>query len=188
MLGDPRSSEVSPSANADGRWALAPDGRWVAAAPPAGAGHPEGTLAIYDRSGDVTHVLRGHKNWVMTLSSIDGGRSLASAGDTVRVWDFTGDEPTPVFASERSPVTGRLASDARGRLWSGHRDGTVVGWDVATGRRTGPFAAFGDEITGLVVLGERLPLFVVVVGFPSFSSQPASSPAGLNTTRWNGRS
>ena len=92
----------------------------------------------------------------MTLLPFDGGRSLASAGDTVRVWDFTGDEPKPAFASERLPVTGRLASDARGRLWSGHRDGTVVGWDVATGRRTATFAAFGDEITGLVLLGERL--------------------------------
>ena len=136
--------------------AVSPEGDWVVAAPPADAGEPEGTLAVYGRDGGVRTTLKGHTNWVMTLLPLDHGRSVASAGETVRVWNLSDPPASKELGSFRRPLADRLAADDEVRLWVGHRDGRVSNWNWKTGTLMTTMASFGDRISGLAFFDDRL--------------------------------
>ncbi|MEM9657429.1 MAG: hypothetical protein AAF961_03625, partial [Planctomycetota bacterium] len=142
---------------------VAPDGSWIAAAPPIGAtlGENEGVIAILDPdSGACRKRLEGHSNWVLKLAAAPNGALLASTGVNrmTRVWNLATGKTVVAIAPAKSSAADHLAFNHTGdQLFIGHRDGAVTGWGLADGRPIGAWSAFGDAVSGLaVVSGNRI--------------------------------
>ena len=137
--------------------AISPDATFVAGPPAADSSHAEGTIGIWDiGTGQCVEVLKGHRNWVMTLAISPDGKHLVSGSenrDTI-VWDTEDWDSTHVLEPRfRSPPQ-RLAFGPRDEIYIGHRDGWVTCWNRNTGLPQREWAAFGDAITGLDVTSD----------------------------------
>lgn len=132
---------LTGSEDADLQAALTPDGRALATK------HPDGTIKLWDTAtGKPLRVLRGHRGRVGAVAFAPGGKLLASSGEdgSVRLWEadtggelrrmegFTADALSP---GDARSFYARLAFSPDGRtLARGGTDGTVVVWEVASGK------------------------------------------------------
>ncbi|MEL6109170.1 MAG: WD40 repeat domain-containing serine/threonine-protein kinase, partial [Planctomycetota bacterium] len=138
--------------------AISPDERIVAAAPPAEMSEPEGTIALYDcDDGEFIGLLRGHDNWVLKMI-FDGDRLISSCENrTIRLWSLEQRLEEHRFVSPKQSVAEHLALSSDGqRIFSGHRDGSILAWGLESRNLERTLSAFGDEISGLASIGDRL--------------------------------
>lgn len=138
------------------------NGRQLVSAPPAEWNADEGTLAIYDADGEVIGRLAGHGNWVLRIASNEKGDIIATAGEDreIIIWDLRRREILHRLISPKHSAAEHLAFDERDdgvtALFSGHRDGTVLRWNLNTGDLEQTISAFGSAISGLEVVNDRL--------------------------------
>lgn len=138
--------------------AISPDERIIAAAPPAEMSLPEGTIALYAcEDGEFIDLLRGHDNWVLKMI-IDGDRLISSCENrTIRLWSIKQRLEQHRFVSPKQSVAEHLALSSDGRrIYSGHRDGSVLAWGLQTRDLKRTLSVFGDEISGLATIEDRL--------------------------------
>jgi WD40 repeat protein len=132
--------------------ALSPDGRTIA------SGSTDSTVRLWSSAtGEVTRVLRGHRDQVYSLAFAPDGSRLASASwdGTVRIWSLSGGIPPRVLAGHQGAVTA-VSFDPDGKtLVSGGRDRTARLWDLASGRERRVLAGHTDAVTA-VALAEGL--------------------------------
>ena len=143
--------------------ASAPDNRWVAAGPAPSAGAGEGTIGLYDSEGRPVGQLVGHDNWVVGMAVDANGKRLISSCEnrTIRIWDIGEARQIAKLVSPKQSVSEHLVivdenDNAPGRLITGHRDGRLLVWDLSTQQPVRNEAAFGDAITGLNVIANRI--------------------------------
>ncbi len=136
---------------------VAPDGTWIAAAPPAGdkLGGPEGTIALWDAGrGDCQRLLKGHDNWVLKLAVTEDGAQLVSTAEnrSTRVWNLAADNQALEISPPKRSTATLIAFDRRHSIvLLGHRDGWVTAWKLANGSSVFSWPAFGDALTSLEV-------------------------------------
>lgn len=133
---------------------VAPDGSWIAAAPPLTdqLGTQEGAIGIWDgRTGEPQRLLTGHDNWVLKLAVAADGRHLVSSSENrnTRVWDVAAGESLFTVASEKMSPAEHIALLSDKTLLLGHRDGWVTCWNLQNGAHRATWTAFGDALTGL---------------------------------------
>lgn len=129
--------------------------------------------AGYDRSLRVWHmtspfaepdrVLRTDAPVVDVLVTPDGAHLLTSAADepSAQIWDLQTLSVTMTLDQGIVPVSAiALSSDGR-RAWTGGRDGSVIAWDVNSGKRIGSVAA---EVGAVRVLAENSAGDLLAVG------------------------
>jgi serine/threonine protein kinase/WD40 repeat protein len=139
---------------------VAPNGAWVAAAPPIGPvlGAQEGVVGIWNtETGQCDRLLRGHANWVLDMCASPDGARLATSGEnrTARIWDVASGEQLCVIAPATKAAAPFAAFDRTGELlYLGHRDGWVTAWRTQDGGRESQWPAFGDAISGLAITPE----------------------------------
>ncbi len=136
---------------------VAPDGSWIAAAPPLAdkLGDREGIIGIWDtRTGECQRLLDRHSNWVLRLAITPDGRRLVSACEdrSMRIWDAASGALQATILPAARAAAQHLALDAAGdTLYVGHRDGRVTTWNMQDGAAGAEWPAFGDALSGLAV-------------------------------------
>ena len=141
---------------------VAPDGSWIAAAPPASSnlGQREGAIGIWNpATGKCDRILHGHTNWVVRLVASKDGTRLASASvdRTSRLWDVGDWQTKHVLSPAKQSTAEQFAfQPAANRLFIGHRDGQITSWNTDTGEPGPTWSAFGDSLSGLIADGDRL--------------------------------
>ncbi|MEM7312499.1 MAG: serine/threonine-protein kinase, partial [Planctomycetota bacterium] len=139
---------------------VAPDGSWIAAAPPPDeANYPrEGTVSIRDAaSGKVVTTLLGHENWVLKMAVSPDGTRLATSGEftNARIWDVSTGQQTAKYEFESRPAAPQITFDASGeKIYLGHRDGWVSQISLGSDREMQTWQAFGDVISGMAVTAD----------------------------------
>jgi WD40 repeat protein len=86
-------------------------------------------------AGTAGATLPGHTGAVVGVAAVDG-RTLVTASDdgTLRTFALPGGRAARTFAWSGADATSLAAAGAV--VWSGHADGTLARWDLATGRST----------------------------------------------------
>ena len=136
---------------------VAPDGSWIAAAPPLAGklGDQEGIIGIWDtQHGECRRRLAGHSNWVLRMASTPDSRRLVSASEdrSIRIWSVDTGEVRAIMAPRERAAAQHLALDAAGEtLYVGHRDGEVTTWNMHDATAGPAWSAFGDALSGLAV-------------------------------------
>ncbi len=144
--------------------AVAPNGRWVV------GGSQDATLHGWKVPGGDDFQMRGFPTTVSRLAFEPSGRWMAcDGGDTIALWDFSGNGPTGreallahghpggVTALEWAPTDGAtrvlVSGDDAGvlalwRIGPGQRPGDRIGpsWTVSTGNHVGAIAATRERI------------------------------------------
>lgn len=134
----------------------------LAAAPPTDWNAREGTLALYDASGIARAKLEGHSNWVLRMVASEAGSTLVTAGEDreILVWDLESKTIVRRLVSPKHSAAEELCLVENGSgpmvLFSGHRDGTVLKWNLSNGKLEQTLSAFGNRISGLQTIGNRL--------------------------------
>ncbi|MCE5239852.1 WD40 repeat domain-containing protein [bacterium] len=123
----------------------------------------DGSIRVWEQGKpEAVAVLQGHRGGVLGLDVSAGGKQLASCGrdGTVRLWDVAAEGPAigrpasrilsgPATTSHAGYVTAvRFTPDGKAVV-SGGRDGHVLKWDVASGRKLLDIAR-GSWVNGLV--------------------------------------
>lgn len=145
---------------------LSADGRWAATAA------TDGAVRLYDRaSGQLTRVLRGHRDIVGSVAFSPDSQVLASSGfdGTVRLWDPRTGRQTARLAGHQGFVRAVAWSPDGTVLASAGSDQTVRLWDTSTGR----------ERTRL-----EAPPMVRAVTFDAAGSQFAAASESPSVVRW----
>jgi WD40 repeat protein len=108
---------------------VSPDGARVASA------SEDRTVAVFDAvRGVELFVLRGHASPIAAVAfDSASGRIATVGGDAIRVWSRDGALLGAVASPSDQVWSPRFAGD---RLYTGHSDGTIRVWDLATGRPT----------------------------------------------------
>ena len=95
------------------------------------AGSLDRTAGVWDlATGELVHLLRGHRSFVTGVVFTDGGAALATASrdHTLRVWSAATGEPVGVLLGHTGPVTGLAELPDGSGLVSGSEDGTLRLW------------------------------------------------------------
>lgn len=101
-------------------------------------GNDEGDINIWDGpTGEVLHVLAGHRDTVRDLEMSSSGQRLVSAsGDGIKVWQpQTGELLYSLPAESNAPVWSVAISPDGQTFVSGDYAGNVVAWDMASGEQ-----------------------------------------------------
>ncbi len=136
---------------------VAPDGAWIASAPPLRGqfGEQEGIIGVWNaQTGECVQSLVGHDNWILKLAATPDGTRLISTDEnrTTRVWPLaTGRANVVIGPTANAPATHLVVDAPENRLFLGHRDGTVTSWQLDSGLPGPKWTAFGDAITGLAM-------------------------------------
>ena len=91
----------------------------------------DGTVRLWNRSGEELQVLRGHEDRVLSVSFSPDGETIASASDdgTVRLWNRSGDELQVLRGHEDRVWSVSFSPDGE-TIASASSDGTVRLWPV----------------------------------------------------------
>ncbi|MEO1526797.1 MAG: serine/threonine-protein kinase [Planctomycetota bacterium] len=138
--------------------AISEDEKRIVAAPPLGPSTREGTLSVYDvETGEPLGLLLGHDNWVLNLA-FDGDRLFSTCENrTIRMWSIEEQRELCQFVSPKQSVAEHLVISRDGRqIYSGHRDGSVLVWDIESQALRQTISAFGDQISSLEPIEDRL--------------------------------
>ncbi len=94
-----------------------------------------GQIAIYNRNGDMLHVLSDHVGGITTLAWHPAGDRLASCSTdaTIRIWDIVDGAQTLVIRGHSGVVHGLDWSPDGKQLVSVGDDGQIRIWDATTG-------------------------------------------------------
>ena len=136
---------------------VAPDGSWIASAPPLQGrfGEQEGVIGIWNaQTGKRLQLLVGHDNWVLKLAVTADGTRLISTDEnrTTRIWQLSsGDVQAVIGPTANAPATHLAVDASTNSLFIGHRDGMITSWQLNDGMPGPKWAAFGDAITGLAL-------------------------------------
>ena len=120
--------------------------------------------------GQVTSILRGHTNYVMTVAISPDEMTVVSGGldGTVRLWDTATGTERHILLGHTGGIFAVAFSPDGATLASGSDDETIRLWDVQAGaclavlRADGPYA--GMQITGAVGLSEAQRATLKVLG------------------------
>ncbi len=138
---------------------VAPNGEWLAAAPPASEyNRREGTIGIWNTTtGKCDRLLEGHENWVISFAITADGKQLASGcvNRTTRIWDLATGATTTLITPTNRASSSHLEFNHTDEVISlGHQDGWVTSWRVDDGSPVDKWRAFGDAISGLAVTSD----------------------------------
>jgi len=118
--------------------AFSPDGAWLAAA--GGIPGSFGEILLWKRTGaafELTHTIKGHRDYVIQLAFSHDGRTLATTSydRLVRLWSVETGRPTDVLKEHTEAVYGVAFSADDKWVASGSADRTVKIWDIESGKR-----------------------------------------------------
>jgi len=152
QLGRVERLSVACPAGAAAALAVSPDGTRVA------TGHPDGTVALWDRRGGAAlGSVKGHPAGVTHLAFVLGGAGLVSAGGepTARLWGIPetgGPVPVAVLPALAAPVTALAASPGGALVYVGSGAGECLCWAVTLRRPVKAWAATqGEPVVAVAV-------------------------------------
>lgn len=119
-------------------------------------------MAVYDFDGQVVGRLDGHRNWVLSIALDEEESTVASAGEDreIILWDLETLAVRHRLISPKHSAAEHLcfwtADDGTKYLFSGHRDGTILRWNLETMELEQTISAFGSLVSGLQLVDDRL--------------------------------
>ena len=92
-------------------------------------------MKVWDvTSGECLQTLRGHSDWVKSVSFSPDGTKVASGSATVKLWDVTSGACLKTLEGHSNWVTSVSFSPDGTIVASGSRDRTAKLWDIASGK------------------------------------------------------
>jgi len=142
------------------RLAFSPDGKTLASI--TGSWLPNdvlGEVKLWDvATGKERVALKGHPNRMLSVAFSSDGKTLATSSETVKLWDVeTGKEKMELRVAERpwqlaawslafSP-DGKTLATGTGEGPMDNAPGTVILWDVTTGKKRETLSGHGNSVT-----------------------------------------
>ena len=107
-----------------------------------------GSVGGWRTDYEFRNIPRGHKGRIYSVCYSPDGKTLASGGDTIVLWDVTAGMQKAVLTSLLNGTSVRCLSFSPDNrfLASGHRDGMIVLWDVASGHHKSDFPKHSGAI------------------------------------------
>ena len=117
-------------------------------------GDPEHICAIrlYDyHSGKLISLLKGHKNFILSLKfSADGKYLISGSNDnTAHIWDVQKRQPLHILNGHTAPIYGVDISPDNHRAVTASHDNTLILWDVKTGNIITTMAGHKDKVNAV---------------------------------------
>ncbi|HJZ57001.1 MAG TPA: hypothetical protein VKE74_18675, partial [Gemmataceae bacterium] len=193
QLGRVERLSVPCPAGAASALAVSADGRRVA------TGHPDGTLAVWDRdTGGLIGSVKAHPAEVTHLTFVNGGSGLVTAGGeaVARTWAVAPDGTVragTVLPPLASPVSCLSVSPDGKFVYLGSNGGECLCWDATAGRVVRTWVASADVRVDAIAVspdgktlatagrGEPVRLWDAVTGEPVGEVRAAGGAALLST-------
>jgi WD40 repeat protein len=136
--------------------ALSPDNRWLAVGgwmgPSVNYKSEElGIIRLIDfQTGQITRLLKGHKNVIFALSfSPDSSRLISGSGSwdkTARIWDVETGNCLHTLRGHTDAIYAVAFSPDGGQAVTGSYDDTLILWDARSGERIANMTGHGDNV------------------------------------------
>jgi WD40 repeat protein len=173
---DPKGLALG-SSNHVYRATFSPDGKLIATA------STDGVARIWDVSGRLIRLLKGHQSWVEDVSFSPDGKLLVSASkdQTARIWDLaTGDLVTTLRGHRRELVSATFSKDKQWILTSAN-DQTFRMW-----RWTSDAKGYRESDNDVLVIRNQRP--VLAASFSSDGKVILTRDNGPNARLWDAAS